>query len=69
MGMEERQTERGWGSPRLRQVRTNSAGGQEGLECFKEEEEEEGRQPGQDREGERGLEGEARGPQGGESLH
>lgn len=68
MGMEERQAGAGWGSPRLRQMKTNSAGGQEGLECF--EEEEEGRQPGQEREGERSLEGEeARGPQGGESLH
>lgn len=47
-------------------MRTNSASGQEGLECF---EEEKGRQPGQEREGERSLEGEARGPQGGESLH
>lgn len=69
MGMEDRQTGGGYGNLRLRQMRTNSAGGQEGLECFKEEEEEERRPPEQDREEERSLEGEARCPQRGESLH
>lgn len=44
----------GEGSPRLRQMRTNSAGGQGGLECFKGEEER--REDNQDStEKERGL--------------